>query len=78
MNEIKAAWKFFYRDWMAFAHALGKINSIIILSLLFIFVIGPYAIIRMVFVRKQRHAQASFWLEKKYNEPTQEILERQF
>ena len=52
---------------MKFAHILGKINSTIILSILFIFIIGIYALIFKIirFFRYLFHKDPdSYWIEK--------------
>lgn len=57
--------KIFYRYWMAFAHFLGKINSTIILSIIYIVVIGLVSIIRrliILFSRKQNN-KSTYWVD---------------
>lgn len=63
--------------WMGFAHAVGRINSIIILSIFFLLVIGGAA----VMVRTVRHLKQtpaySTWKSKQKNPSTVEQLTHQ-
>lgn len=65
---------------MKFANFIGEINSRIILSLVFIFLIGIYSIVKkalnFIFLRKQ--TKNTFWEEKKYRDPSIENLRQQF
>lgn len=68
---------------MKFANLLGRVNSVIILTFLFIVVFGLYAIIRRAinFLFRGKLSGASpntFWISKKYDSPELDILERQF
>jgi len=63
-----------YRYWMRFVFVLGEVNFTIIFSILFFVLLGPYAIVSMV----TRKKQVGGWIEKKYAEPTVELLKRQF
>lgn len=69
-----------YRFWMKFARVAGRVNSAIILSLLFILLLGPYALVwklaHLLVERKRK--ESSFWLEKKYIPPTSDNLKRPF
>jgi len=62
---------------------LGKISSVTILTIIFIFVIGPYALLRKGFLfihssfLKQTYKN-SFWVKKKIHPATLEELKRQF
>jgi len=65
---------------MKFARVIGRINSAVILSLLFIFIVGSYALaVRLRNLLKGKKSyQKSFWLEKKYTEPSLENLSKPF
>ena len=70
-----------YQWWMAFAHAFGRVNSVIILSVLFIVLVGPYALLSRLaglFRSRERANAGTFWRVKKWDKPTIEILHRQF
>lgn len=69
--------------WMKFAALLGKINSVIILTIVFVVVVGLYALLRkgFVFLRslfKRSTLENSFWVDKKVRPATIEELKRQF
>lgn len=76
MKSLKTA----YRYWMKFARVAGRVNSAIILSLLFILLLGPYALVWKLaqLLVKRKHKESSFWLEKKYIPPTLDNLKRPF
>jgi len=68
---------------MKFALFIGEINGKIIFSFLYFVLIGAYALISktLSFVRKhlkKAPPSKSFWVEKKYVEPTIENMKRQF
>lgn len=78
-GAMRHAWQAFYRYWMKFAHVLGWVNGRIILTLLYIVVIGPYAVaLRVARLFAPRRPQATYWLEKPYEQPTLETLRRIF
>lgn len=72
--------KALYRWWMAFAHAVGKVNSAIILSILFIILVGPYALVsRLIGLFHRGGGSAeTFWRAKEWHKPTVDLLRRQF
>lgn len=45
MNILKKIWEGFKKGWMKFAHTVGKVNSTILLSILYFVVVGVYSII---------------------------------
>ncbi len=68
-----------YIYWMKFAGFLGRVNSVIILTLLFVAAIGPYAIIkRIVDFFRRKPVPNTLWIDKKYIQPSIDVLERQF
>jgi hypothetical protein len=63
MKNIIAVCK---KAWMYFARTLGKVNTVILLSLVYVIVIGIMAVISRIFRKdllhmKIRSAQKSFW-----------------
>ncbi|MFH0854074.1 MAG: hypothetical protein V1891_01120 [bacterium] len=73
--------KIIYKYWMRFANLVGEINSCIILSVIFICIIGIYGIIKKIFVFfrfSYRDGMKSYWKEKKYRDSTIEKLKQQF
>ena len=69
--------KAIYKYWMKFANFIGEINFQIIFTIFFFFLIGAYSIIKKLFSKKELARQTN-WIEKKYNEPSIDILKRQF
>lgn len=68
-----------YRYWMKFAHVLGWVNGRIILTALYVVVIGPYALLlRVGRLFSRRPAVGTYWIEKPYERPTLETLRRIF
>jgi len=76
--------KILYKYWMKFAHFIGIVNSTIIFTILFAIVFGIYSIIqRFVYLilfltNRHKKEKTTYWIEKKYNKPSLEILKRQF
>lgn len=69
----------FYRYWMRFAHVLGWINSRILLTIFFLVVFGPIAIIRLLYRLTRRSSDRdSYWLAVRRDEPTIERLRQIF
>lgn len=76
---MRALFRRISRLWMAFAHALGWVNSRILLTVLYVVILGPFALVRRVgslFAR--RNSPASYWLPKRSEEPTIASLRRIF
>jgi len=49
MKILKKIWAGFKKGWMKFAHILGKINTTILLSIVYFVIIGIYSIIARLF-----------------------------
>lgn len=62
--------------WMAFGRMLELAVTGLVFALLYLVVIGPAALWRMVFAR--RPAYRGEWVERLPSEPDLERLERQF
>ena len=78
---MKLLLKKIYQYWMKFVYVLGYINSRIIFTILYVFLVGIYAIISWLinFISKRKKAiNNTYWLPKEYEKPTKEILRRQF
>ena len=76
---VKKIFKKFYTYWMKFAYILGEVNSKIIFTGLFFIVFGIYSLIaRLLNLFKKNPPQTSYWVNKKYKEPTMENLKKQF
>ena len=61
--------------WMKFAHALGYVMSRVILTILWIVVFGPYAIIWKLTHRQKKNPD-SYWIE--IDKSVEQKLEYQF
>ena len=48
MNFLKKIWIGFKKGWMKFAHTLGRINTTILLTILYFVIIGIYSIIARI------------------------------
>lgn len=78
-TAMKKITKKLYSYWMKFAHILGEINSRIIFTIIFFVVFGIYALIaKFLYLFKKDSPRTSYWMEKKYREPTIENLTKQF
>lgn len=63
--------------WMAFAHILGRINTVIILTICYWVILLPFGIIaRMGALLRGTSAPA--WIEREQEHPTLETLRRPF
>jgi len=67
MNRIGKLAKAIYKWWMAFARAVGVVNATILLTIVYIVVIGPMSIISRI-LRKDllahRKTSGSLWRTK--------------
>ena len=79
---IKRVWQRIYRGWMAFARALGHVNTILLLSVFYVVVIGPaslvFRILRKDPLRRRLDSAASYWLAKEQDAHSLENVRRQF
>lgn len=63
---LKRLWKTVFGWWMAFAHVLGHVNTIILLTVMYVLIIGPSWVVVSV-LRKdllRRRPRRSYWIEK--------------
>jgi len=67
---------------MKFAKILGKIQTVILLFLIYFFVIGPISIISIIsrkdFLDKRSADKESYWNERPADDPGLESCKRQF
>lgn len=78
-ESTRTFWEKVKAGWMKFARKIGEFNSKVVLGLLFILVIGVYAILKRLisfFIRKKN--DQSYWIEKSWEQPTLETFKRQF
>ena len=69
--------------WMKFAHVLGVVNSWIVLTVIFVAVVTPVALVMRMFGRSSiargpAPARASYWQGRKPEEFAPDRMERQF
>ena len=62
MNQIKESLKTLYRLWMKFAHALGRVNTLIFLTLFYFIFLG---IAKAVCVIAGKDPMDSKWKDRK-------------
>jgi len=78
----KAIWRIAYEYWMKFARALGKANAFVLLTLVYVVVIGPAAIVLKILRRdlldRKAEPGSTHWYQKEQEETTLERSERQF
>ena len=76
MNFLRNLGKTIYRWWMTFARALGAVNAAILLTIVFLCMIGPMSVISRLFGKDLLHhrkSSGSFWKTK---EPVSHRLEQ--
>jgi len=68
--------------WMAFAHALGWLNTRLLLSVFYLVLLSLPAVVLRLFrrdpLRRAFRAEGSYWLDKPPLEHTVERAKRQF
>jgi hypothetical protein len=68
LNALKRLWKTLFSWWMAFARMLGHANTILLLTVMYVLVIGPSWAVMRVFrkdpLRRKLSAGGSSWIEK--------------
>lgn len=69
------------KGWLAFGHALGWVNTRVILTLVFVLVVVPVGLVMRLFRdpldRKMKDGRSSYWIVRD-QVPTPESYERQF
>lgn len=77
-----AASRAFHRGWMRFAHALGYVNSRILLSVMFFLVMTPYGLLSKLFRRNPLNRRGpggdSYWIPRRQTRQRPEGFERLF
>lgn len=53
-----------YRAWMAFSHVLGRIMSTILLTILWVFVFGLYAVtLKIMHLCSKKPSKDTYWID---------------
>jgi hypothetical protein len=76
VSLIKRIWSRLFGWWMAFARVLGHVNTILLLTIMYVLIIGPsWVVLRLLRkdpLRRKAKETGSFWIEK---EPLRHSLE---
>jgi hypothetical protein len=69
--------------WMYFARTLGRVNTIILLTLVYLLIIGPMALLAKIFrkdllQKKKQSMETTYWRDRATNAPTIERHKFQF
>jgi hypothetical protein len=69
--------------WYLFARTLGRVNTVILLTLIYVLIIGPMALIAIILrkdpLRRKKHSmKTSYWHDRVPSEPTIERQKYQF
>lgn len=80
--KTESVWRTLYSYWMKFARLLGKVNTTLLLTLSYVLILGPVAMVLKLFGkdlldRKAEH-RASYWYDKPKEPITQEQSKHQF
>ncbi len=77
MTTMRDVWSTVVRRWKQFASFLGRWNSRLVLTLLYLILVGPIAIVLKVLGKdpldRKRKSVSSYWKDK---EPLDSSLER--
>ena len=77
-----AAARAFHNAWMRFAAALGRVNSRVLLSLMFYGVLTPYGFVSRLAgrdpLRRRAKGRESYWIPREHTRQTRERFERLF
>lgn len=79
---VPPAARAFHTGWMKLAHALGWVNSRVLLTVLFYLVFAPYGFLSRLFGRDPLHRRTqngeTYWTTRKVTRQTREQFERLF
>ena len=82
MKFLRSICSLLYKGWMAFAHALAVVNTTIILSIVYLLLIGPSWLVmklrRKDLLDRKVEAAPTFWRTKEPIKHTLEQSRRQF
>lgn len=71
-----------YLRWMAFARVLGKINTVVLLTIVYVVILGPVSLVFRVLRRdlldRNHEERASYWYDREHEEHSIERRSRQF
>ena len=71
-----------YLRWMAFARILGRINTMLLLTIAYVVIIGPVAIVfrilRTDLLDRRSEDRSSYWYDREHEDRSLERSSRQF
>ena len=71
-----------YDWWMKFARLLGKVNTVVLLTLVYVVVVGPVALVFRVLGKdlldRRTEKGESYWYERETDDQTMNRSKRQF
>jgi hypothetical protein len=78
----RTIWRIAYGYWMRFARALGKANALLLLTIVYVLLIGPAAIVLKIFrndlLDRRAGESSTYWYEKAHEQLTLERSAQQF
>jgi hypothetical protein len=78
----RTIWRIAYGYWMRFARALGKANALLLLTIVYVILIGPAAVVLKVFRKDLLDRKAgegsTYWNEKAREQLTLDRSKQQF
>jgi hypothetical protein len=82
MKSLRKIGSLLYDWWMRFARALAFVNTRVLLTIFYVLVIGPIALVLSVigkdFLERKIDASLSYWKKREPSEHTLESASRQF
>ncbi len=79
---LRSAGRWAYRQWMRFAHVLAVVNTAILLTIIYVLVIGPAALvlwmIRKDLLDRTLRREGSYWRMREPVRHAMEDVRRQF
>jgi hypothetical protein len=82
LQTLKRLWKKVFGWWMTFAHFLGRVNTSILLTVMYVLIIGPswivVRVLRKDLLRRRLGSGTSYWIDKAPLKHTLEETRHQF
>lgn len=80
--KTESVWKKPYFYWMKFAHLLGRVNTALLLTLFYLLILGPVAMVLKLFGKdlldRKAEQRTSYWYNKSKEPTTLEQSKHQF
>ncbi len=83
MNPLKEFFKTLYSGWLKVAHAIGRFNTLVILSFMFYFIFFPVSIVARILRKdplriRMKPVNDSYWIPRERREIDMEFLRKQY